>query len=69
MNTLLSRMLRACMPGFVRHWLRGRQVRAARVPMYRPDLIAMHMANAADGPTNAYNFSASRRLASFGARS
>lgn len=66
----MMNLFRRLLPGALRHWLRGRQVaKAQRRPMYRPDLIAMHMANAADGPTTAYNWSAERRLAGSGARS
>jgi hypothetical protein len=66
---IVSRALRALMPGALRHWLRGRQVaRAQRLPMYRADLLAMHMANADDGPTRDYNASAHTRLSGYGVR-
>lgn len=69
MNAIMSRALRTLMPGALRHWLRGRQVeRSQRLPMYRADLLAMHMANAGDGPTRDYNASAHARLSSYGAR-
>jgi hypothetical protein len=68
-SLIFRRALRALMPGAVRHWLRGRQVaRGQRLPIYRADLLAMHMANAGDGPTRDYSASARARLAAYGAR-